>query len=155
MATTVVSVVIFLCGVLVGRNVQTGQPVEAAAALTTPAPATPAAPTPVAEQATAQAAPGPAEPPSPPAEDELTYRKRLESEGSPAESLKPPAAAPRVDARAETARPEAVRAPAADKAVAAKTGGETAGAGARAGRWVVQLVALRDRGAASAIVQRL
>ena len=159
MATTVVSVVIFLCGVLVGRNVQTAQPLEAAAASTTPAPSAAATtpPTPVAEEASAQAAPGPAEPPSPPAEDELTYRKRLESEGSPSESLKPQAAAPGVEAKAEAARTEPARAASApaDKAVAPKTGSDPAGATGRPGRWVVQLVALRDRGAASSIVQRL
>ena len=125
MATTVVSVVIFLCGVLVGRDVQTAQPVAAAAALTTPAPA----PAPVAEEASAQAARGPAEPPSPPAEDELTYRKRLESEGSTAESLKPPAAAPRAEAKAEPARPEPARSTPAGQGGGGKHGQRGAGCG--------------------------
>jgi cell division septation protein DedD len=138
MATTVVSVVIFLCGVLVGRNAHVERPTAAAdAALTTPAPAP--APAPVREQPVTQASATPTEPPSPPADDELTYRKRLESESAPSEKLAPQPAA----------RPEAV-APTAAKAAA-----EPSGAGARQGRWVVQLVALRDHGAASSIVQRL
>jgi hypothetical protein len=97
MATTVVSVVIFLCGVLVGRGVRSERTAQAAdAALTTPA----SDPTPVQEQPAAQASPV-AEPPSPPADDELTYRQRLESERAPAEDLKPQASTGRVDARPE------------------------------------------------------
>ena len=54
-------------------------------------------------------------------------------------------------------RPEPPPTPkSAPAASAAKGATETpATAGARPGRWVVQLVALRDRGAASSIVQRL
>jgi DedD protein len=173
MMTTAVSVVIFLCGVLVGRGVRNeraGEPTDAA--LTRPASAPVAGtqalppagqaqlPTPVTEQAGAKAAP--AEPPSPPGDDELTYRKRLESEKAPAEKLKAQGTTARTDARPQPVNPETVRpeppptpksAPAAS---AAKGATETpATAGARPGRWVVQLVALRDRGAASSIVQRL
>jgi cell division septation protein DedD len=160
MATTVASVVIFLCGVLVGREAQAGRTADPAtdAALTTPAPApaTPArssSPAPAAVQS-AGAAIATAEPPSPPADDELTYPKRLERSGSAPEQLKPPAAA-RVDPKPEPAKAESAAAKTA-AASAGKTAPETAPAGgARAGRWVVQLVALRDRSAASAIVQRL
>ncbi len=170
MATTVVSVVIFLCGVLVGRGVRSERTAQAAdAALTTPAPG----PTPVEEQPTAQASASPvAEPPSPPAGDELTYRQRLESERAPAEDLKPQASTGRVDARPEslpTPEPEPVKtAPAASKSAptpaaaaatpAASTASSSSPAASQAtptGRWVVQLVALRDRGAATSIVQRL
>jgi DedD protein len=175
MMTTAVSVVIFLCGVLVGRGVRNeraGEPTDAA--LTRPASAPvagtqappPAAqaqpPTPVTEQAAGKPAAAAAEPPSPPADDELTYRKRLESEKAPAEKLKAQGTTARTDARPQPVNPETVRpeppptpksAPAAS---AAKSATETpAAAGARPGRWVVQLVALRDRGAASSIVQRL
>src|SRR6188472_3323433 len=74
MATTAVSVMIFLLGVLVGRDVRGGRLAEPTeAALTTPAPVPAPAPEPVKQQASAQAA-VPAEPPSPPADDELTYR---------------------------------------------------------------------------------
>jgi cell division septation protein DedD len=162
MATTVVSVVIFLTGVLVGRDVRRDRPADTTdAALTTPAPP-PAAVTPVPSQAGAQQAAPAVEPPSPPADDELTYRKRLEGEGSPAEQLKPQsAAAARADAKAETAKPEGGKAEpppparAAPETAAAKSPVDAAAGGGKPGRWVVQLVALRDRGAASSIVQRL
>lgn len=169
MATTVVSVVIFLCGVLVGRGVRSERTAQAAdAALTTPAPG----PTPVEEQPVAQASPV-AEPPSPPADDELTYRQRLESERAPAEDLKPQASTGRVDARPESLpspEPEPVKAPAvaakqvptpaaaAASSAAAASASSSSPAASRAtpsGRWVVQLVALRDRKAATSIVQRL
>jgi cell division septation protein DedD len=177
MATTIVSVVIFLCGVLVGRGVRNERATETAdAALTTPAPAPAAAPaspppatsaqaqvpTPVTEQAAAQPAATPAEPPSPPADDELTYRKRLESEKAPAEKLKAQGTTARSDARPQPVNPETVRpeptspSRSAPTATAAKAAADVpAASGARQGRWVVQLVALRDRGAASSIVQRL
>jgi cell division septation protein DedD len=179
MMTTAVSVVIFLCGVLVGRGVRNeraGEPTDAAltkpvsapaAAAQAPPPSTTAAaqaqpPTPVTEQAAAKPATTAAEPPSPPADDELTYRKRLESEKAPAEKLKAQGTTARTDARPQPVNPETVRPepPPAPKstpaASAAKAASETpAAAGARPGRWVVQLVALRDRGAASSIVQRL
>ena len=178
MMTTAVSVVIFLCGVLVGRGVRNeraGEPADAAltkpasAPLSAPQGAPPSAaaaaqaqpPTPVTEQA-AQPATTAAEPPSPPADDELTYRKRLESEKAPAEKLKAQGTTARTDARPQPVNPETVRPepPTPTKstpaASAAKAAGEApAAAGARPGRWVVQLVALRDRGAASSIVQRL
>jgi cell division septation protein DedD len=179
MMTTAVSVVIFLCGVLVGRGVRNeraGEPADAAltkpasapvaAAQAAPPPAAGAAqaqpPTPVTEQAAAQPATTAAEPPSPPADDELTYRKRLESEKAPAEKLKAQGTTARTDARPQPVNPETVRpepstpAKSTPAASAAKAASETpAAAGARPGRWVVQLVALRDRGAASSIVQRL
>ena len=179
MMTTAVSVVIFLCGVLVGRGVRNeraGEPTDAAltkpasapvaAAQAAPPPAAGAGqaqpPTPVTEQAAAQPATTAAEPPSPPADDELTYRKRLESEKAPAEKLKAQGTTARTDARPQPVNPETVRpepptptksTPAASAAKAASEA--PAAAGARPGRWVVQLVALRDRGAASSIVQRL
>jgi cell division septation protein DedD len=166
MATTVVSVLIFLCGVMVGRDVHTERPTEATdAALTTPAPAPAPAPVqqaqtsaPTPEKAATQAA-TPAEPPSPPADDELTYRKRLESEGTPAEKLKPQGTTARTDPKPEPpSRPEpAASTRPAPETAAARTAPDAppATAGGRPGRWVVQLVALRDRGAASSIVQRL
>jgi DedD protein len=168
MATTVVSVVIFLCGVLVGRGVRSDRTAQAAdAALTTPA----SDPTPVQEQPAAQASPV-AEPPSPPADDELTYRQRLESERAPAEDLKPQASTGRVDARPDalptpesepvTAAPAASKSVATPAAAAAPTTAaatdpvpSSASQATPSGRWVVQLVALRDRKAATSIVQRL
>ena len=136
MATTVVSVVIFLCGVLVGRGVRTERgdnpPVETAAAPAVPAPG-----------AVATAGPPAGEPPVPPEEgDDLSYKKRLESAGTPAEQLKPPAPDP---ARQRPVAPPVQPAPAA--AAPASAG--------RPGAWVVQVVALQDRNVANTIVRRL
>ena len=169
MATTAVSVMIFLLGVLVGRDVRGGHAAATTdAALTTPAPVAAPAPEPV-KQVAAQPTPA-AEPPSPPADDELTYRKRLESEGAAKETLKPQATSARADVTPEPARPAAsvpetpAKATSKTAAAAATTPTTTtattptppaAGAGGRPGRWVVQLVALRDRAAAASIVQRL
>src|SRR5919108_3992870 len=85
MAATVVSVVIFLCGVLVGRGVRAERSV---ADETSPAPVAdvpvpqPPAPAPAGSDPTAAAAP-----PAPAAED-LTYFERLEKQKAPAEKLK-------------------------------------------------------------------
>ncbi len=75
MATTVVSVVIFLCGVLVGRGVQAQRP-SGADSVATEAPV----PAP-ADVAPAGASAG---------ADTLTYPKRLESDKPVAEQLSPP-----------------------------------------------------------------
>jgi len=98
MAATVVSVVIFLCGVLVGRGVRSdrapAQEVASAEIAADPG----AAPVPAPQAATPPAA----EPP-PPA-DELTYAERLQKETVPKETLKPaPPPAPAEPVRA--ARP--------------------------------------------------
>lgn len=158
MATTVVCVAIFLCGVLVGRGVRTERAQDAietpaAAASTTLPPAT----APVAE-----AGPQAAEPPAPASDDDLSYHKRLEADAPPTEDLKTPpkdssrpAETPRIAPKGVTPAP-ATPAPAtaAPPAPAAEGPASTPAAG-RPGTWVVQLVALRDRAAAGSIVQRL
>ena len=131
MATTVVSVVIFLLGVVVGRSVRAEDiavdPAVSAAA--DPAPQTGPA-----------AAPG--ETPAAPAEPSLSYHQRLESEKSPAEDLKPRAQTPApAPARAAAPEPPPVPSPAAQ--------------GAKPGMFAVQVQALRDRDAAAQVVQRL
>jgi cell division septation protein DedD len=90
MAATVVSVVIFLCGVLVGRGVRAERSAgdanqAASAADTTPQPA-PAPPTqpPAGSDPTAAAAP--------PAAEDLSYFSRLEKSKAPVEQLKTAAA---------------------------------------------------------------
>jgi len=93
MAATVVSVVIFLCGVLVGRGVRAERTLTDVTPITsegdpTPAPAPPpspstATPPPAGSDPTAAAAP--------PANDELSYFSRLEKPTTPQEKLKPPA----------------------------------------------------------------
>ena len=103
----------------------------------------------MAQQAAAQPAAPPAEPPSPPADDELTYAKRLESEGSPAEKAEAPGARARAPRRSRSPRGrEPAGAKPAPEAAAAQAAAEPAAAGGKPGRWVVQLVALRDRSAA-------
>src|SRR5207245_7860274 len=85
MAATVVSVVIFLCGVLVGRGVRVerGAAQEAALAAsageTTPQVTAAPAPAPAGSDPTAAA--------PPPAVDDLTYFNRLEKQKLPAEQL--------------------------------------------------------------------
>jgi cell division septation protein DedD len=141
MATTIVSVLIFLLGVMVGRGV----PAQAQAPdqFADPTPAAAAAPAP--QPAAAQAGPPSAEPPPPAETDELSYKKRLESEASTAESLK------------RAPQPPAARsvAPAAASTSTASTSQQPVVGSPRPGTWVVQVHALRDRTVASGIVQRL
>jgi cell division septation protein DedD len=150
MATVVVSVVIFLIGVFVGRNVRSQQAVAAEqlndSAALTPAPVRQAAPAPVAADSALEAA----EPPTPPAEaDELSYKRRLE--GPPAaESLKSPApvAAP-PSVRPAPPQPKAATPAPAPQAAAGIIGTPLPGT------WVIQIHVLRDRTAANGIVRRL
>jgi len=173
MAATVVSVVIFLCGVLVGRGAraQTGGAADNApintVAETTPTQAPTPAPAPVAgSDPTTVAAP-------PPVTDELSYFNRLEKPGVAPEQLKPapeknvapveraapapPAVAPASRTPAppppapvkEPARAPAV-APAPPPAAAAPSSAEPAGAG-----FAVQIAALNVRSEADAIAKRL
>ena len=161
MAATVVSVVIFLCGVLVGRGVraQTGgvadnTPVNTVVETTPTQPATPA-PAPAAGSDPTRAVP-------PPAADELSYFNRLEKPTAPAEQLKPapdrrtaPAAAPRTPP--PTPPPTPAKEPARSTAPAAAppaanapASGEPAGNG-----FAVQIAALNVRSEADAIAKRL
>jgi cell division septation protein DedD len=160
MATMVVSVVIFLMGVFVGRNVRAQQAADHLADPTVALAASAPAPSPAASApATADAGPQAAEPPSPPAEsDELSYKKRLEGEAL-AEHLKPaasrdqpPPARPAPPAPV-TAPPPAASATATAPAAAAATSGSVGTP--QPGTWVIQVHALRDRTAAAGIVRRL
>jgi cell division septation protein DedD len=97
MAATVVSVVIFLCGVLVGRGVRTERAASAEIAaanagdpLPQPAPA-PAAP-PTASTASGSDPRTAAAPPAP--ADDLSYFNRLEKSNAAQEDLKPKPAMP-------------------------------------------------------------
>ena len=154
MATVVVSVVIFLIGVFVGRNVRTQQLAAAerlndSAAALTPAPARQTAPPPAAAESPLEAA----EPPTPPAEtDELSYKRRLEGPSS-SESLKQPAPATQ---SARTASPQPAQTRAAGSATAAPQAAAAAIIGTpQPGTWVIQIHVLRDRAAANGIVRRL
>jgi DedD protein len=102
MAATVVSVVIFLCGVLVGRGVRATAVVSDIAAADVGPDLGPTASTPAPENPAPAPAPTPAAParpsagsdsPAPPAE-ELSYAERLLRDAPPEEKLKEAPAAP-------------------------------------------------------------
>jgi cell division septation protein DedD len=153
MAATVVSVVIFLCGVLVGRGVRAergaitdGTPTASNVETAPPAPAAvpPPATTPAGSDPTKAAPPA----------DDLTYFSRLEKPAPAPEHLKaanekvePPAPkiAPPAPPRTVQPAPAPAESPAAAPEVA-----EPAGAG-----FAVQIAALNVRGDAEAIAKRL
>jgi cell division protein FtsN len=149
MAATVVSVVIFLCGVMVGRGVRAQQPAAlgdlatpAEEAVRTAAPAPNASPEPAtAAPPTAQAPPEPAESPG--------YYAALTEEKDKAEKLTPPAA-PRENAKAADKPATEEKAATARAAAPAPPSSVTSGDG-----FVVQVAALRDRTEADALVRRL
>ena len=158
MAATVVSVVIFLCGVLVGRGVraQIGTLPDTASMGTVPEtiPTQPAppAPAPAAGSDPTKAAP-------PPPSDDLSYFNRLEKQTAPAEQLKPApdrnaAPAERPAAPAAAAPPPApvkATAPAhASVSTAGSASAEPPGQG-----FAVQIAALNVRSEADAIAKRL
>ena len=143
MATTMVAVMIFLCGVQVGRGVRAERGLVAdagdAAGGTPPPASTPSQPA-------ATSGPPAAEPPAPAAEpeDELSYARRLQADNPPAEKLKAPA--PPADAPAPKA--ETKPAPETARAAAPASSG-------RPGAWIVQVISLQDRNAAAGIVKQL
>jgi cell division septation protein DedD len=171
-ATTVI-VVVFLCGVRVGRGVRDaqGDEIDQVAAATLPA-TQPAQPAPVATP------PSEAPPPASDAaaQEDLTYQKRLEANAPAAEKLKkqeeskrepvvPPVttAAPKPAPSVAVAAPKSA-APVATRAAntAATTGSAVPTAGTdnlptsgRPGTWAVQVIATKDRAVAGSVVKRL
>jgi sporulation related protein len=145
MAATVVSVVIFLCGVLVGRGVRAERavvtdPSTASVAETTPQqPATAPAPTPAGSDPTAAA-------PPPTAAEDLSYFNRLEKAKPAPEALKPPSTKPPT---AEQPKP-AAKEPPREARAPRPTEAEPAGQG-----FAVQIAALNVRSEAEAIAKRL
>jgi cell division septation protein DedD len=167
MAATVVSVVIFLFGVLVGRGVKTERAVlETASA--------PGVADPPPASAGGSRADSPAEDPTKaaeapaPASESLSYAERLEKHSPPSEQLKPgsdkksdkaekTATAAKPPARTATASAGAAPAPStassgapAPPAAEAHTAAEPAGSG-----FAVQIAALNVRSEADAIAKRL
>lgn len=141
MAGTTVAVMIFLCGVWVGRGVPNERSTPGDTPETMASSTPPLAPAP---QPVASSGPPSAEPPPPAVEpdDELSYAKRLQGDSAAAEKLKtpaPPAAPVAQPAAPVQQKPE----PAAP---------QSAG---RAGAWIVQVVSLQDRAAATTIARRL
>jgi septal ring-binding cell division protein DamX len=149
MAATVVSVVIFLCGVLVGRGVRAERAERAATEVVAvnpvadapaPQPAQPPSPDPAGSDPTAA-------PPPAPAADDLTYFDRLEKPKSPAEQLRVPS--PDSGGKADKTDKKDKKAPAGLPALAAQPA-EPAGQG-----YAVQIAALNVRTEAEAIAKRL
>lgn len=133
MATTVVSVVIFLCGVLVGRGVRPS--IADGAVIAAPASE---APDVAGADATPTEAPPAAEAPPP------NYDPVLRAAKPPEETIAAPA---------ETAAPAEARAePPAAEPTPAATNPAPVGAGQP---WVVQVTALKNKGEADAIAKRL
>jgi DedD protein len=180
MAATVVSVVIFLSGVLVGRGVRAERAASTAdPTIATIEPAPPAAPV-----AAPPAGSDPTAAPAPPTVDDLSYFDRLEKKTQPAEGLKPAAADANRPASARQASAASapvpapappVTAPAALRTLATTTpkpqpdvpssrtaatalpvpaGSPVASAPAGEG-YVIQVAALREHSDADAIASRL
>ena len=156
LVTITVIVIVFLCGVRVGRgarDAQVDEPDSAPAAATlTPPPVQTAAP-----PATELPAP------VPDAQDDLSYHKTLQGEGTPQEALKrhdeakaapapPPAAALKPAPAAASPAPTPVATSAKVPAPAAADNLPTAG---RSGTWAVQVIATRDRAMAASVLKRL
>lgn len=158
MAVTVVSVVIFLCGVLVGRGVQ--QRTVATAEATSAQLEEPADPT------APEATPSATVPAGPTAVPDLAYQKQLESNGPAPEKLTkpgapPPAAPPAKVATTPTAEPRAASAaPAAATAPPAAVPVKPAPANPafaepRGDGFAIQVAALSGRPEAEAVAARL
>jgi cell division septation protein DedD len=154
MATTVVSIVIFLCGVLVGRGVRQ---VPTAGQAATEATANTA--TDIGSDASTTAGPAARReaPPPLPAEDptpaelnpeDLTYKERLDAAKAPTEVLK----TPKPDQSAAARSPSPSKPPAAERAASTVS---AAMPRAQDGRYVVQVAALRERSEAETIARRL
>ena len=150
--TTTVIVVVFLCGVKVGRGARDAQvdepeQVNAAAPATQPAPV---------------AAPPATEPPAPAADaqEDLSYPKRLQSEGTPQETLKrqeeakiEPAAAPKPAVAPAAAVPTPVAT--SEKVPPALASTDNLPTSGRAGTWAIQVIATRDRAIAGSVLNKL
>jgi cell division septation protein DedD len=137
MATTIVAVVIFLCGVMVGRGVKS--PNQAAgAASAAPAPPMPDA-QPIADTSPA-ASPGTGA--AQPASEPAGARTPDSAAKQPVPADEPPPAVPDEPPTTAEASPAAAR--------AAVTGNEPAGDG-----WVVQVQALADKSACDKLAARL
>jgi DedD protein len=166
MFATVVSVGIFLCGVMVGRGVRAERGDQSARAATElpPASATPATPPPSAASRPAPAGKG--EPPVPPDPADDDYYDNLTKQKPDDESLKPaaktkgatpPAATPKPASATASTAPAAPPTPASEKTkpTPPPVADQSQPASVTSGGFAVQITALRDRGEADSIVKRL
>jgi DedD protein len=143
MAVVVVSVVIFLCGVLVGRGVR--PEVASLEALATP--------TPAATMADA-VAPTPSSGTPRTANEDLSYPNRLASGAAPVEKLRA------AETPSRTATPSAARARDAEPAVGTPAQGAVSAADASTSEpggsgFAIQVAALRQRAEADSVVRGL
>ena len=153
MAATVVSVVIFLCGVLVGRGVRVGRGDFTRTAVHEPPSIDVApAPQPGTTPGSSSQASDPTAAAPPPAVDELSYFNRLETPNAPVEKLKPAPDKPRpaptsstLPAAKETASP----------AGTPSAGTPSAGTASQSQGYAVQIAALNVRSEADAMAKRL
>jgi cell division protein FtsN len=162
MAATVASVVIFLCGVLVGRGVRAERGATVADALATSTGAgADTAPAPQQPATAPPATPAGSDPTSaapPPPVDDLSYFSRLEKQKQPKEVLQP---APERAGRQEKSSPAAQKvAPAAPPSspppVPSQPPAKPATPAAdQSGDYAVQVAALNARGEADTIARRL
>jgi DedD protein len=160
MAATVVSVVIFLCGVLVGRGVRAVRAAAVAdqtAAAIEPVPQAALAPasTPAGSDPTTAAAP-------PPTADDLSYFNRLEKQAPPTENLRPAFADANPSASArqapasvptpapKTPAPKVLPEPRPAAVAASSAPSAPAGEG-----YVIQVAAMKEHGDADAMAKRL
>jgi len=146
MTATVAAVVIFLCGVMVGRGVNTTRASAVAAVTTEPT----VDPTSTAQPQQTSASDAASAEPVSSQEDlkELTYAKRLEAPEPPPEPAVEPVVATPVPAIAE--QPKAEKPPVVAPATKTADASEPKGAG-----FVVQVASLKSRGEADAIAKRL
>ena len=159
MAVTVVAVVIFLCGVMVGRGVRAPRATEQSDAITES----------ISDPTAALQAPAPASDPpttgaSASSQEKLTYADRLGTVTPPPETLKEPVAtdkvAPEVKAvsAVKASAPEPPPAPAAvrtPKPAPATPKPATPATAEPAGGYVVQVAAVKVRSEADTIAKRL
>jgi cell division septation protein DedD len=152
MAATVVSVVIFLCGVLVGRGVRVERSTVAENSTLAEPPAADPAPRSAAPAAVAA---DPRTAPPPTATEDLSYFNRLERSNQPVEDLKPAAKPAAPEAKAAD-KPAAERGkstgavPVKEKEAPAAAPAPPAGSG-----YAVQVAALNVRSEADAIAKKL
>ena len=143
MAVTVVAVVIFLCGVMVGRGVRAPRVAEQAdATIESPLDPTAAIQAPSRSASDASGTEAPVS-----AEQKLTYPDRLSTISPPPETLKEPA---RSDVRPAAAVKEA-----APVAPAVRTTSKSPASESTAGGFVVQVAAVKVRSEAETIAKRL
>jgi hypothetical protein len=145
--TTTVIVVVFLCGVKVGRGARAAQGEADPAGVSATASPAPAEPSGSGARPEEPPAPAPEAPP------DLGYDERLKDGSPPDVQLKPQtdtASAP------ESPAPAPRRTPAIEeKRTAPPAESAAVPSGGRAGTWAVQVIATLDRNMASSIVKRL